>query len=120
MIPVEYTDIAEYETLLVSNNIHRMRHSTHAKMIQSAPGQTVMLSTREGYFTFRIVESGQEIPVPNVASAIPKRSTLATKMQKTTGHGLTPKIAAAKRGRGRPKKAPPPPSKPDEVDDGEE
>lgn len=94
MSAVAYTDIAEYESLRVVGETHKLRHSHHHKLIQSGPGQTLVLSTRSGYQTFRIKESGLEIPVTNVASAIPKGVSLASKLQKTTGSRLTPKLPA--------------------------
>ena len=89
-----WTDIAEYESLRVKSETHKLRHSNHSKLINSGPGQTVMLSSRGAHVTFRIVESGLEIPLENVASAIPKACTLATKTQKTTGSRLTKKVKA--------------------------
>lgn len=91
---MNYTDIAEYESLRVQAATHKLRHGHHPNLIQSGPGVTIMLGTRGGYTCFRIVESGLEIPVENVASAIPKGATLATKLQKTTGSRLTPKVPA--------------------------
>lgn len=96
---MDYTDIAEYESLRVMTETHKLRHSNHAKLIQSGPGQTLVLSERGSYTCFRIVESGLEIPMGNVASAIPKGVTLATKVRKTTGTRLTPKLPAPKRGK---------------------
>ena len=93
----EYTDIAEYESLRVSFATHALRHSHHAHLIQSGPGQTIMLGHRGGYTCFRIVESGLEFPITNVASAIPKGVSLASKLQKTTGSRLTPKVPAKKK-----------------------
>ncbi len=90
---MSWTDLAEYESLRVASPTHKLRHSHHINLIQSGPGQTLMLSTRAGYVCFRIVESGLEIPVSNVASAIPKTASLASKIQKTTGSRLTPKLS---------------------------
>jgi hypothetical protein len=92
-----YTDLGEYESLRVGNEVHKLRHSHHYKLIQSGPGQTLMLSTRSGYTTFRIVESGLEIPLANVASAIPKGAQLASRMSKTTGSRLTPRPVVEKK-----------------------
>jgi hypothetical protein len=102
----EYTDIAEYESIRVIVETHKLRHSHHAKLIQSGPQQTLMLSVRGNLPpVFRILESGLEIPVSNVASAIPKGVSLASKLQKTTGSRLTKKVPAKR-------------AKDDEVDDG--
>lgn len=92
-----YTDIAEYESLRVIGEIHKLRHSSYGKLVNSGPGQTLMLSSREGYVTYRIVESGLEIPITNVASAIPKAASLANKLQKTTGSRLTKKVPARRK-----------------------
>lgn len=90
------SDIREYESIRVATDVHKLRHSHHHKLIQSGPGQTIMLRDDKGYIHFAIVESGLEIPASNVASAIPKSSTLASKMQKTTGSRLTPKLPSKK------------------------
>ncbi len=102
-----WTDIAEYESLRVKSTVHKLRTSHHQMLVQSGPLQTLMLSQSGGYMAFRIVESGLEIPIGNVASAIPKGVSLASKLQKTTGSRLTPKIPAAR-------------AADDEVDDGED
>jgi hypothetical protein len=91
---MSWTDIAEYESIRVATDVHKLRHSHHHKLIQSGPGQTLMLATRAGYTCFRIVESGLEIPVHNVASAIPKGVSLAGKLRKTTGTRLPEKPQA--------------------------
>ena len=104
---MEYIDLQEYESLRVIGETHKLRHSHHHKLVNSGPGQTLMLSERGGYMTFRVVESGLEIPVFNVASAIPKGVSLATKRQKTTREKLTPKLKA-------PRKATPPTEEPDD------
>lgn len=102
---MEYVDIAEYESLMVKSKVHRTRGFINQLQLHSQPDQTIMLSQRGGYFTFRLVESGQEIPIPNVASAIPKRAPAATRTQKTTKNGLTPKLAASRRRASKPKPA---------------
>jgi hypothetical protein len=93
----DYTDIGEYESLRVIQEVHRIGRSQHPSLVRSSAGHTIMLSERNGYMTFRIVENGLEIPVFNVASAIPKGATAAVKTQKTTSAGLTPKAKAPKR-----------------------
>ncbi len=92
--PSPWTDIAEYESVRVIAVTHKLRTSNHQHLVQSGPGQTLMLSVRGGYTTFRILQNGLEIPIGNVASAIPKGVSLASKLQKTTGSRLTPKIPA--------------------------
>lgn len=93
------TDIQEYESLRVKVATHKLRHSYHQNLWQSGPGQTLMLSVRDGtgYLFFRVVESGIEIPMENVASAIPKGVTLASKLRKTTGTRLTEKPQTKKK-----------------------
>jgi hypothetical protein len=81
----EWFDIAEYESIRVMTETHKLRFSHHAKLIQSGPNQTLVLSARGPYVCYRIVESGLEIPVNNVASAVPKAASLAGKMRRTTG-----------------------------------
>lgn len=93
MTPIPYTDIAEYESLRVKYDTHPLRHSKHGKIINSGDGQTLMLSSRGGYTCFRIVETGFELPVENVASAIPKNVALSVRQRKTTlDRGLTKNI----------------------------
>lgn len=95
-----FTDIAEYESLRICNEIHKLRHSSYGKVVNSGPGQRIMLSERGAYVCFRIVESGLEIPIGNVASAVPKLASLASKLQKTTGSRLTPKVPAGRTAEG--------------------
>lgn len=88
---MSWTDIAEYDSLRLHGEIHRTRHQGRLQ-IMSGPGNTIVLSKHEsGFFAFRVVESGLEIPVPNVASAAPKNTQIASKLRKTSPQGLTEK-----------------------------
>lgn len=88
---MSHTDLGEYDSIRVKYATHKLRHSHHATLIESGPGQTIRLSSNGPYLCFRIVESGIEFPIGNIASAIPKGSTISGKLQKTTGSRLTTK-----------------------------
>lgn len=90
----EYVDHGDYESIRVKYATHKLRHSHHATLIESGPGQTIRLSSKGPYVVFRIVESGIEFPIGNVASSIPKGSVISGRLQKTTGSRLTTKPAA--------------------------
>ncbi len=87
--PPTWTDLAEYDSLRLHGEIHRTRHQARLQIL-SGPGNTLVLSQHvSGYFTFRVQESGLEIPMSNVASAAPKGSQMAAKVRKTSPEGLT-------------------------------
>ena len=88
---MSYTDLGEYDSIRVKYATHKLRHSHHATLIESGPGQTIRLSANGAYLCFRIVESGIEFPIGNIASAIPKGSAISGRLQKTTGSRLTTK-----------------------------
>lgn len=98
MTPPTYIDLLEMEELKLLKDGHRMRGMGYGTL-RSGPGRTIMLSQIEGtsFVTFRVVESGVLVGTNNVATAIPKASSLALKHQKTSPRGLTKKVRAVKR-----------------------
>lgn len=73
----QITDHGEYESLRLQKPLGeggRMHGGSGVPtMLQGGPGRTIVLSCKfGGYWTFRIKESGIEIPLANVASATPK------------------------------------------------
>ena len=82
----EWLDHGEYESLRLIHAVHRLRFGAGQGQVQSGPGQTIMLSTLvgAGFTCFRIVENGLQIPIANVAGAVPKGSGLGVVRRKTT------------------------------------
>ena len=99
LVPPAWVDLLEIEELKLVKDGHRMRGASFGN-IRSGPNQTIMLSQLEGtaYVTYRVIESGVLVGTSNVATAIPKHSTMAQKFRKTVfGGGLTKKVRSAKK-----------------------
>jgi hypothetical protein len=93
--PEPYTDHAEYASLRCVNLTDAGRTGGPTPtLIHSGPGRTLVLSSRAGYYTFRIRESGLEIPVTNVASATPKGVAAAGRIKRTDKEGIEQKREA--------------------------
>ncbi len=94
---MNWIDHQEYESLKLIKEGHRSRFQGHNTM-RSGSGNTIMLSQLEGtpYVCFRIVESGLEVGTGNVASAVPKGTSLSVKTRKTTPKGMTAKVSSAR------------------------
>ncbi len=75
----------EYQSLRVKSPTHKLRHGGLASLVQAGGEQTITRHEDGGYVFFRIEPSGVEVPVENVASAIPKAASIASKLKKTTG-----------------------------------
>jgi hypothetical protein len=94
--PDPYVDHGEYASLRVVNLTDAGRTGGPVQtLLHGGPGRTIVLSCKYGsYWTFRIKETGIEIPVTNVASATPRGAPGATRVRRTDKIGIDQKREA--------------------------
>lgn len=75
-----------YQSLRIIEVVHKLRHGTQPKLIEAAGEQTIERKRDDdGYMYYEIQPSGVEVPLHNVASAIPIGASVASKVAKTVG-----------------------------------
>jgi hypothetical protein len=74
----------EYQSLRIKGVVHKLRHAMNAMLVEATSDQTI--TYKDAPFPhFEVQPSGIQIPLHNVASAIPKGASLASKVNKTVG-----------------------------------
>lgn len=75
---------AEYQSLRIFEVAHKLRHGVQPKLVEAGGDQTITFHP-EPFPHFEVLPSGVQIPLNNVASAIPKTASIAQKVVKTVG-----------------------------------
>jgi hypothetical protein len=75
----------EYQSLRLRNVVHKLRYGVQPLLVDATSEQTITRHNDDGYIYFRVMPTGVEIPLHNVASAIPKNASIASKIGKTVG-----------------------------------
>jgi hypothetical protein len=86
---------AEYSSLRILHETHKLRQGNLPKLVQAGGGQTVTYKT-EPFPHFEVQPSGIQIPLHNVASAIPVQASIADKVNGTV-EGLKAKREARRK-----------------------
>lgn len=74
----------EYASLRIRNVTHKLRQGAMPFLVEAGGGQTITYRS-EPFPHFDVQPSGIQIPLQNVASAIPKGASIANKVNKTVG-----------------------------------
>lgn len=75
-----------YQSLRIIEVVHKLRHGTQPKLVEATSEQTIERKCDDdGYLYYEVQPSGVEIPLHNVASAIPVGASVASKVAKTVG-----------------------------------
>lgn len=75
---------AEYASLRLIDVVHKLRYGVQPKLVE-ANGEQTITYRNEPFAHFDVQPSGVQIPIHNVASAIPKEASVAAKMNRTVG-----------------------------------
>lgn len=74
----------QYSSLRIVSETHKLRQGNLPKLVQAGGTQTITRERDEdGYIYFLVQPSGVEIPLHNVASAIPAAASIAEKVNGT-------------------------------------
>lgn len=84
MTPSKPEPGTEYASLRIIEPAHKLRFGHGAKLVESTADQTIIFRPLP-FPHFDIAPTGIQIPLHNVASAIPKGAALAARVRKTTG-----------------------------------
>lgn len=84
--------MSDYQSLRLRNNVHKLRYGVQPLLVEangspedgSRNWQTITYK-EEPFPHFEVLPSGVQIPLHNVASAIPRTASIATKVAKTVG-----------------------------------
>lgn len=90
----EWVDIGEYASLRTIENVHAVGRVQGVmrtpRKVDAGPGVRIVLSVKAGYASFRLLPAGTEIPVTNVATAVPKGAALASRLRRTFERPVRP------------------------------
>lgn len=71
-----------YESLRIIEGAHKLRYGSGTKLVESKGDQSITFRTLP-FEHFEVAPSGIQIPLHNVASAIPKSAALAGRLRRT-------------------------------------
>lgn len=75
---------SEYTSLRLRNTVHKLRYGVQPLLVEAGGEQTITF-LEEPFPHFVVDPSGVQIPLHNVASAVPSSAALAAKVGKTVG-----------------------------------
>lgn len=84
----------EYQSLRIKSVVHKLRHGVQPFLIEAGGDQTITFKS-EPFPLFEVLPSGVQIPLDNVASAIPKGASVANKIGRTVGAMKEARLAKA-------------------------
>lgn len=81
-----------YASLRIIDVVHKLRFGVQPKLVEAGGDQTITYRD-EPFPHFDVQPSGVQVPLHNVASAIPVTSSIAEKTNKTVGAMKAARIA---------------------------
>lgn len=75
-------DAVEYESIRIIEGAHKLRYGSGAKLVESKGDQIIRFRSTP-FEHFEVQPQGIQIPIGNVASAVPKSASIANRLRKT-------------------------------------